>query len=267
MARRESGAGGGGEETASGLPVSLERAWGLRERPVKGPKPGLTQDRIVDAAVSLAEAEGLAAVSMGRVAKELGASTMSLYRYVATKNELYLLMQDAASDDPPSIPPTDGGWRAGLTRWALGLRAMYHSHLWMLRIPLSGPPASPKSVAWMEYALAALEGTGLDAGEQLGTVTLLSGYVRHEATLMSDLDAAYAAEGRTPDEVMSRYVRTLTHLTTPERHPAVTRLLATNVFAYTEGPEEEADFDFHFGLERVLDGVSALVDRRAGAGS
>nr|WP_119293953.1 TetR/AcrR family transcriptional regulator C-terminal domain-containing protein [Streptomyces sp. YIM 130001] len=259
--RKESGPGGG-EETASGLPVSLERAWGLRERPVKGPKPGLTLERIVAAAVALAEAEGLGAVSMGRVAKELGASTMSLYRYVDTKGELYLLMQDAASDDPPSLPPAEGGWRAGLTRWVIGLRAMYHSHLWMLRIPLSGPPASPQSVAWMEYGLAALDGSGLDEAERLGVVTLLSGYVRQEATLMSDLDAAYTANGLTPDVVLRRYARTLTHLTTPERNPAVTRLLNSDVFAYAAGPDEDADTDFHFGLERVLDGVAALVERR-----
>jgi hypothetical protein len=74
-------AGGTGGET--GLPASIEAAWGLRERPAKGPKPGLSLDRIVEAAVGVAATEGLAAVSMGRVAKELSVSTMSLYRYVA----------------------------------------------------------------------------------------------------------------------------------------------------------------------------------------
>ena len=64
------------------LPASIEAAWGLRERPHRGPKPGLSLARIVEAGVQVAEAEGLAAVSMSRVAAELGAAPMSLYRYV-----------------------------------------------------------------------------------------------------------------------------------------------------------------------------------------
>ena len=72
-----------GTEPPWELPASIAAAWGLRERPHKGPKPGLSLNRIIDAAVRLAASEGLAAVSMSRVASELGASTMSLYRYVS----------------------------------------------------------------------------------------------------------------------------------------------------------------------------------------
>lgn len=111
----------------TGLPASVEAAWGLRGRPTKGPRPGIGVERIVDAAVKLAATEGLQAVSMGRVAKELGASTMSLYRYVAAKDELFILMQEAATglppeDAPPPRPagapgspgsgtPTEASWR------------------------------------------------------------------------------------------------------------------------------------------------------------
>ncbi|WP_239655680.1 TetR/AcrR family transcriptional regulator, partial [Streptomyces sp. M10] len=87
----------GGPADETGLPASVEAAWGLRGRPTKGPRPGIGVERIVDAAVRLAATEGLQAVSMGRVAKELGASTMSLYRYVAAKDELFILMQEAAT--------------------------------------------------------------------------------------------------------------------------------------------------------------------------
>src|ERR1044071_8495408 len=76
------------------LPSAIESAWGLRERPPKGPRPGMSVPAIVDAAVRVADADGLAAVSMSRVAKELGAATMALYRYVGSKDELLMLMVD-----------------------------------------------------------------------------------------------------------------------------------------------------------------------------
>src|ERR1700733_2820868 len=107
------------------LPASIEAAWGVRDRPHKGPKPGLTLPRVVDAAVRVAEAEGLAAVSMSRVAAELGASTMSLYRYVAAKDELLDLMADQAYGPPPPPPEPGQGWREGLSQWAWGLRTTY----------------------------------------------------------------------------------------------------------------------------------------------
>ncbi|MGW0331772.1 TetR/AcrR family transcriptional regulator C-terminal domain-containing protein [Streptomyces sp. NPDC003011] len=88
-------------------------------------------------------------------------------------------------------------------------------------------------------------------------ITLVSGYVRNEATLMSDLDAAYTASGHAPDEVLRRYQRTLTALADPERHPAVTRVLASDALDQADEP----DADFEFGLGVVLDGVAALIDR------
>jgi len=244
------------EET--GLPASLATAWGFRARPSKGPKPGLSLDRIVAAAVRVADAEGIGAVSMGRVAKDLAVSPMSLYRYVAAKDELYILMQEAVTPSPPEPLPEEACWRAGLTRWARAQRTFFLKNLWLLRIPVSGPPASPKSVAWMEYGLAALDGTGLDEGSKLGLIMLVSGYVRNEAMLISDLDAAYTASGHTPDEVLRRYRRVLATLTDPARHPAVTRVLESDALDQADEP----DGDFEFGLEVVLDGVAALIARR-----
>ena len=102
---------------AGGLPGTVAAAWGVRERPHKGPKPALSLARIVAAAVQVADAEGLDAVSMGRVAAELGAAPMSLYRHVAGKEELLTLMVDAAWGAPPDRPQPGGaggpGWPAG----------------------------------------------------------------------------------------------------------------------------------------------------------
>ncbi|MEV8536273.1 TetR/AcrR family transcriptional regulator [Streptomyces sp. NPDC051211] len=248
-------------ESETGLPASLEMAWGLRERPAKGPRPALTLDRIVDAAVRLAAAEGIEAVSMGRVAKELGASTMSLYRYVAAKEELYILMSDAGVGTPPPLP--DGAehwdWRELLAEWARAQRAVLQAAPWILRIPITGPPATPNQVAWMERGLAALAGTGLGEDEKLSALMLVGGFVRNEATLMADMTDAIVKSGISPDQLIGQYQRTLRVLTDPDRHPAVTRLLDSGILSGADEP----DFEFRFGLERLLDGLAVLVGRRA----
>lgn len=245
-------------ESGTGLPASLEVAWGLRERPAKGPRPGLSLDRIVDTAVRVAAAEGLGAVSMGRVAKELGVSPMSLYRYVDAKDELYVLMQEAAVGAPPEAPAAGTGWREYLAWWARAQRAVFRQNLWLLRIPTSGPPIGPNSLAWMEAALAGLDGTGLREEEKLSVLMLVGGYVRNESVLMSDLEAGMRASGVGPDESLRRYAAALGALTDAERHPAITRLLASGVLEYGD----EADTEFDFGLDRVLDGIEVLIESR-----
>ncbi|WP_405640914.1 TetR/AcrR family transcriptional regulator [Streptomyces uncialis] len=248
-------------ESGTGLPASLEVAWGLRERPAKGPRPGLSLDRIVDTAVRIAAAEGLGAVSMGRVAKELGASTMSLYRYVGARDELYVLMQEAAVGAPPEAPPAGTEWRACLAWWARAQRAVFRRNLWLLRIPTSGPPVGPNSLAWMEAALAGLDGTGLREEEKLSVLMLVGGYVRNASVLVSDLEAGMRASGVGTDESLRRYAAALRALTDAGRHPALTRLLGSGVFEHGDHGDG-ADVDFDFGLDRVLDGIEALVVSR-----
>ncbi|MDT9693302.1 TetR/AcrR family transcriptional regulator [Streptomyces sp. P9(2023)] len=248
------------EGGGSFLPASVEAAWGLRERPSKGPKPGLTLDRIVATAVAIASAEGLDALSMGRIAKELGVSPMSLYRYVGAKSELYVLMQDVATGPPPAPLPPGTGWREGVEHWAWGLRDVYHRNLWMLRMPLAGPPATPNTVAWWERVMVALSDTGLDEGTKVSVVMLVAGFIRNEALMMADIGAVIGASGESPEEVLSRYGHTLRRLADPERYPAVARMLDSGVMEQADEP----DFEFRFGLARILDGVAPLVE---GAGS
>jgi AcrR family transcriptional regulator len=247
------------EEPGTGLPASIEAAWGVRGRRPKGPRPHLSLDRIVEAGVRVAAAEGLAAVSMGRVAAELGASPMSLYRYVAAKDELLALMVDAASHPAPDPPAPDEGWREGLARWAWAYHAALRRHPWILRIPISGPPATPNQIRWLEVGLTCLRGTGLAEREKLSIVILLSGFVRQEATLSADVDAAIRAAGATPEQTVSRYGRALARLTDPLRFPALRAVIDCGVFDEPDDPDGE----FVFGLERLLDGVEALVRSRA----
>ncbi|WP_254705856.1 TetR/AcrR family transcriptional regulator [Streptomyces vilmorinianum] len=249
-----------GREKGGGsfLPPSIEAAWGLRERPSKGPKPGLTLDRIVDAAVGVASAEGLDAVSMGRIAKELGVSTMSLYRYVGAKSELYVLMQDAATGAPPELFPPGTGWREAMERWSWALREVYHRHLWLVRVPISGPPATPHAVAWWEKAMVALADTDLDEGTKISVTLLVGGFVKSDAMMSADLAAAIDASGQEPGVVLARYSHTLRRLADPARFPAVARMLDSGVLDQADGPDDE----FRFGLARILDGVALLVEGR-----
>ena len=177
----------------------------------------LSLDRIVDAGIRLADSEGLAAVSMSRVAAAIGASTMALYRYVTAKDELLGLMVDSAHGSPPGPEPGEG-WRPGLARWA---RA----------------------------------GTS----EKMSVILLLTGYVRNAATVAAQVDAAFLAAAPAGQDAMSAYTRLLGRLIDPYRFPGLTAVLASGVLDTTD----EWDDEFTFGLERVLDGIGALVAARA----
>jgi AcrR family transcriptional regulator len=218
----------------------------------------LSLERIVEAAVRIAVTEGLGAVSMNRVARNLGASTMSLYRYVESKEELLTLMVDAAGGKPPQTDESTAEWRAGLARWAWAYRAVLRRHPWMLRVPISGPPVTPNQIAWLDYGLRALGATHLAEGEKLSVMLLLSGFVRNEATLSADLTAAALAAGVTTPDVMPRYSRLLKRLTNPEQFPAIHAAIAAGAM----DDEDDEEHEFVFGLERLLDGVDVLVRER-----
>jgi AcrR family transcriptional regulator len=231
------------------LPPSIELLWGLREAGSRGPRRGLTLERIVDAGVAVALSEGVGALSMARIAKELGVGTMSLYRYVASKDELLSTMVDTALGTP--LPPEPGeDWRAGLMRWAVGVRTGYQSHPWSLRVPISGPPLGPNNVAWLDNALGALEGTVLTEQEKLSCVLLVSGFVRNDATLA--LDFAEAAGG---EMVMPGYGQLLARLTTAEAMPSLHRAIVSGSLDDPDDPDAE----FSFGMGRILDGIDALM--------
>jgi len=237
------------------VPADIATAWGVRERPHKGPRPALSLARIVDAAVRIADAEGLDAVSMGKVAAELGAAPMSLYRHVAGKEQLLRYMVDAAWGEALPPPAPGESWREGLARWAWAMRAGARQHPWVVRIPISGLPILPREVAWFENALACMRDTGLSEARKGSVVMLLAGYVRNLATTEADVAAAIAASGLSPVEWMSSYPRMLRQLTDPERFPALAAFIEAGVFEADDGPDDE----FIFGLDRILDGIEPLI--------
>ncbi|MBB1256524.1 TetR/AcrR family transcriptional regulator [Streptomyces sp. OF3] len=251
----------GNSENAWGIPPAVARAWGVGQEASTAPRRGLSLERIVRAGIDCAATEGIGAVSMSRVAAVLGVSAMALYRYVGAKNELLLLMEDAAVGPPPKELAEPADWRTGLADWARAYRRVLHDNLWVLAVPVSSPPATPNSVIWMEYGLRAMRDSGLGAGERLGVLTLLSEYVRGEATVAADLAAAAREAGLGPDQMNAAYGRLLAGLADRERFPEVNAVLDSGVLAAGgdgEAPSEAGE-DFDFGLERVLDGVAALI--------
>jgi AcrR family transcriptional regulator len=236
------------------LPPGLELAWGLRQRPGKGPRPGLSVQQIVEAAIAVADADGFAAVSMSRVATELGCATMALYRYVTKKEELVALMRDGAFGLPPTPVPGEG-WRPALADWAAALLAGYRARTWLLDIPLASIPAMPNELAWMEAELATLRTTGLGPAERMSVLLLVAGYVRNTATMEQQIGASYRAAAISSDEAMAGYATLLRELVDPQRFPEVSAILATGVLDRADDPDDE----FRFGLNRLLDGVEVLI--------
>ena len=234
------------------LTPGIAAAWGVKPPPAKGPKPGLSLERIVAAATAIADAEGLEAVSMNRVAKELVTGAMSLYRYVASKEELLALMVDAAIGWVPKTPAT-GDWRERLEAWAWSTVRAMRAHPWTAHAPVAGPPLAPNAVAWFEDALGALRGSGLTPAEKPSVILLLSGYVQNHVTVMSEVAQAFLAAD--PDEAMRGYSDTLRALADAERFPGLREILDAGVFDRADPPDEE----FRFGLERILDGIEALI--------
>ena len=242
----------------AGLPSTIAAAWGLRDRPGKGPKRGLTLEQIVSAGLAVANADGLAAVSMSRVAAELGVGTMSLYRYVESKRELLELMLDAALGPAPLAEP-QATWRQGLSDWAWSALAGYRHNLWVVQVPLAGPPAYPNALGWLERALSCMRATRLDESQKMSVILLLSNYVRAQATMEAQIDAAVRAAGLSGGEAMAGYGQLLRALLDAQRFPELSAIAEAGVMDKSDPWEDE----FRFGLDRILDGVDVLVQNIA----
>ncbi|MCK6067187.1 TetR/AcrR family transcriptional regulator [Microbacterium sp. dk485] len=227
--------------------------------PQRGPKREMSLERIVDAAVQIADADGLGAVSMAAVAARLGYTTMSLYRYVSAKDDLIQLMQEEATGLPPESIREAKGWRARLVAAFRASVQVYLEHPWILDIPITGSPATPNSAAFMDVMLDALAETPLTDDERLAAALQVTGQARWYGTIL----AAYARQARergmSPEEIAAYEDRLFATLITPEEYPALRRAVDAGVF------RSEAD-PFQFGLDRTLDGLAAyMAERESGA--
>ncbi|MFC7340067.1 TetR/AcrR family transcriptional regulator [Saccharopolyspora griseoalba] len=227
---------------------SAQLLWGGRERPARGPKPSLSVDRIVAEGIALADGEGLPALSMQRLATELGVGTMSLYRYVPSKDDLIALMLDAAVGAPPRISAR-AGWRSAMETWARSCAEVFGRHPWVLSLVARPRTMGPNEVAYVEVALAALSGTGLSPAEKLNTVVLVNGFVRGIAPFVA---TARATEHTMIDTEL------IAELGRGEAYPNVTEVMGE----LAERKPRKSDSPFEYGLRRILDGVAARVDAR-----
>jgi hypothetical protein len=140
----------------------------------------------------------------------------------------------------------------GLRRWATVLRERYAQHRWALQVPVSSVLYGPNNARWLDQALRELVPTPLGEQQKLSIVLLLAGFVRNEATLTADFATPAGAE-----EVGRGYGATLARLIDPETFPALARAIASGALDDDDPPEAE----FEFGLQRILDGVAALIER------
>ena len=184
------------------LPPGLDLLWGRRGRGQRGPKPGLSVDAIITAAIRLADAEGLEGVSMARVAEQLGFTTMSLYRHVASKEELLQLMWNGSAQGAEDLVLAGTDWRARLRAWATIQREMIDRHPWITQMPMAAPPMAPNSLTFVERGLEAMDDSGLTDPDKLRVIGLISSYTLSEARMAHDAARAarQAQAAATPGE-------------------------------------------------------------------
>jgi AcrR family transcriptional regulator len=232
--------------------------WGDRDRPQRGPKPSLTLQQIAGKAVEIADAEGLSSVTMQRLASELGFSTMALYRYVATKNDLVALMVEHALEEMSLEAEKIDDWRASLTAIAHSLLAQFHLHPWMPTVTIDGPPEGPKQLEWMERALSATESIGLPEQDRMDVVLTISSYVRGHAQVSVGMIAAERETGESLEEHVNGYIEHLISVSS-EHYPSLHRSIKSGLFS-----EDDHDLfaTFDFGLQRLLDGLEVYVQSR-----
>jgi AcrR family transcriptional regulator len=236
------------------LPAGLDLLWGRREAGQRGPRRGRSVDDIVASAVALADREGLEAVSMARVAGELGLTTMSLYRYVANKDELLQLMWNASAVEAETFELEGDDWRSRLRSWIEVQRATIDRHPWITQMPMAAPPTAPNSLLFVEKGLEALDDTELADADKLRVIGLLSSYSLSEARMADDAARAARRAAEAGEQLWS-FDALLRELVDQDTYPRLHRI------AWQEQESAPSELEeFRFGVERILDGVQVLVE-------
>lgn len=224
-------------------------AWGVAASPQRGPKRELSHERIVDAAMALADAEGLQAVTMQRIAQGFGFTTMAMYRYVSSKDELYQLMLDASvADEAWAVDPDD--WRVGLEQWARAIGATYTRHPWVLDLPLSMEALlMPGQMRAVDAGLRAMRTLPGPLEGKLAVLMMLSVQVRGFALMTRDI----SRPGRAISAATKKLVR---EVATDGRLPDLEPLVASGGYFGDDGAGED---DFGIALALLLPGIEGAL--------
>ncbi|WP_026421688.1 TetR/AcrR family transcriptional regulator [Actinokineospora inagensis] len=230
---------------------SLALLWRTREPAPRDGRTDLSVDKIVRAAIRVADTAGVGALTMRRVSEALGVGTMSTYTYVPGKAELIDLMTDTVYGELPALDPT-GDWRTRLERVAGANWVLYRAHPWLAHVETSRPVLGPNLIAKHDRELACLAGTPLTDDELASVLTLVLSHVRSTARAAADADDRQRATGLTGEQWWQVQAPWLAKV----HNPTATR-------AGTEhNTADDPEHALHFGLTRILDGIAVLIASR-----
>lgn len=250
-----------GMTTGAGRPSrTLALLWRTPDtEPRRGPGRSVTVDAVVDAAIGLADATGLQAVSMRAVADRVGVSTMSVYTYVPGKAELLDLMVDALYLRMRRPPWRIQTWRGRLTRVAETNLALLSGHPWLTEVAaLSRPPLGPGLLAKYEHELAAFDGTGLGDVAVDAALGYLLGFVQGHSRAAHDAARATTDSAMSDADWWAANQPVLEHALDPRAYPRAVRVGAAAGSAH--GTAWSPEHAWRFGLARTLDGLAALIE-------
>jgi len=225
--------------------------------PRHGPRQGLTVDQVVATATELADAEGLDAVTMRRVASRLGVVPMTLYTYVPGKDELLNLMLDAAYARMPRADTTGQPWRHRVTAVVEENRALFESHPWAAAISTIRPPLGPGLMAKYEHELAALDGLGLDDIQMDAALTHLLSFVQAWAQAAADAKATRRESAMDDERWWAVHAPLLQKVLDPASYPLAVRVGTAAGTAHRAAYNPQHAYDF--GLQTILGGLARLI--------
>ena len=234
-----------------------ELLWEDRTRATRGPKAAFTPDDVVQAAIQIAEAHGLSAVTMAAVSARLGLTTMAIYRYFPNKDALLDAIVDAAMGRPPIPREPRGDWRDDVARWAHAKRAMLCARPWLAELPFVAAPHGPNWLSWVEAVVKPLSRIGLNAVDTGEMLSVIDGYTRGASDTAISLARA-RARGTSDAEWTAAVGADLGRAIGDPRFPAFAALITA-----PSGDEPRTmETSFDFGLQRVLDGIERYVAAR-----
>ena len=224
----------------------------------RGPRQGLSVERVAAAAIALADRDGLGSVTMRAVAHALGVVPMSLYTYVPGKAELLDLMLDTVYRQMPRGDLSGMPWRERLAAVAQENRDLFTLHPWIAEVSTSRPPLGPGLMAKYEHELSAFEDLGLDDVEMDAALTFLLGFVQAAARSAAEAAAARQDSAMSEEQWWAANAPLLARVFDEAKYPTASRVGAAAGAAH--GAAYDPDHAYTFGLQRVLDGLGALID-------